>query len=94
MLLSHEQEHFFKSHGYLEIQNFFSNSTCGELKNRIITLIDERQVTIPQTIFSAQTNEHARHKYFLDSGDKIHFFLEPNANQQIGISVLPFKVLY
>ncbi len=75
MQLSSEQCDFFFTNGYLVINNFFSESVCDLLKQRIETLLENNQAEIPKTIFSTQTNEHAKKQYFLDSGDKIHYFL-------------------
>lgn len=79
MQLSDLQINFFNNNGYLVVEQFFSNEICNLLKERIQLLIKNNQQEIPQVAFSTQTNEHAKKRYFLDSGDKIHFFFEPKA---------------
>lgn len=51
MQLSSEQCDFFFTNGYLVINNFFSESVCDLLKQRIETLLENNQAEIPKTIF-------------------------------------------
>ncbi|KGP63280.1 phytanoyl-CoA dioxygenase [Legionella norrlandica] len=90
MSLSADQCEFFFTNGYLVINDFFPENVCDLLKQRIETLIRNNQDDIPKTIFSTQTNEHAKKQYFLDSGDRIHYFFEPGAFNANGDCILPF----
>lgn len=79
MELSALQLDRFLTEGYLVIDNFFTKDVCQALMQRMDELIQQHKDVIPYTIFSTQTNEHARSNYFLDSADDIHFFFEPQA---------------
>ena len=85
MLISNEQCDFFYTNGYLILKDFFTKQVCDILRDRINSLINNNQDEIPEIVFSTQTNEHAQKKYFLDSGDKIHYFFEPGAFDHNGV---------
>lgn len=89
MDLSALQLDHFLTNGYLVIEDFFSPKTCEILMSRMAKIIDDHQQTIPLTIFSTQTNEHAATDYFLNSSDQIHFFFEPQAFDKNGDLLQP-----
>lgn len=91
MLLSSEQIHFFETQGYLVIEQFISDKSCEKLMERMSQLIEIHQYDIPKTVFSSKTNDHSKQQYFLDSGDKIHFFLEPDALNAHGVLNQPLE---
>ncbi|RUR17993.1 phytanoyl-CoA dioxygenase family protein [Legionella sp. km535] len=91
MQLSNDQCDFFFTNGYLVIQDFFTKEVCDILRDRIKTLIQINQDDIPKTVFSTLTNEHAKQQYFLDSGDKIHYFFEAEAFDEQGVQTRPFE---
>lgn len=92
MILSNEQLNFFNTNGYLVIPNFISPTMCDQLKKQMDYLLQINKEAIPQTVFSADTNEHAKHRYFMDSGNKIHFFFEPGSFDDDGNHTRPFEL--
>ena len=90
MQLSSQQCDFFFTNGYLVLKDFFTKEVCDLLRERVDLLITNNQNDIPETVFSTQTNEHSKKKYFLDSGDKIHYFFEAGAFDANGKKTRPF----
>jgi len=78
----------FKRDGYLLIQNFASVDECQSLKKRMQELIDtwDPDETLAPVFSTDETQEknQGRSDYFLDSADRIHFFLEKHAAGEDG----------
>ena len=83
-VLSQQQQKDFQRDGFLVIKDFVTSDVCDQLIHRAKTLINEFEPDAVKTIFSAHDQRHAKNKYFLDSGDKIHFFFEEGAINQDG----------
>ncbi|WVR00282.1 hypothetical protein IAU59_007425 [Kwoniella sp. CBS 9459] len=80
-ILSEEQLTRWKEEGYLVIPSFFSEGEAAEMLGEARRLLDEFDPTgHPMTTFkTAADGEHVGDDYFLDSGDKIRYFLEPSS---------------
>lgn len=84
MLLTPEQKSAYERDGFLILKNFISAEQCELLIKRAKELIDAFEPEAVKTIFSAKDQRHAKNQYFLDSGDKIHFFFEEGALNEKG----------
>jgi len=78
-MLTTAQKQQYAQDGFLIIDNFISHEQCDTLIARAQQLINEFEPAVEKTIFSTAGQQHAKHLYFLESGDKIHFFFEEHA---------------
>ena len=77
MKLSQNQLQEFDTNGYLVIPDFFDPSS---LKAQARVLLDRFDpVQHQKTVFSTDDDNHVGNEYFLQSGDKIRYFLESSA---------------
>lgn len=88
-MLNQKQVDDFQTQGYLIIEDFCSSRQCQDLIDRIRMVVEENQHSFPNLAFSSGDNEHAQHDYFIQSADKIHFFLEPDALDETGRIQVP-----
>jgi phytanoyl-CoA hydroxylase len=65
--------------GFLILEDFVSSADCDALQMRAAELVDGFDPAETRTIFSTIDQKHAQDRYFLDSGDAIHFFFEDGA---------------
>ncbi|KAL1696098.1 phytanoyl-CoA dioxygenase [Schizophyllum commune] len=78
--LTQEQIDKFYRDGYLVLPKFVDDDTVNALLTRSKELLDEFDAdNHPMTRFTTADDDHVGDDYFLDSGDKIRYFLEPDA---------------
>lgn len=80
---------FYNKNGYLLIKDLFSHQRINELKKEMDSLIEKQNPNELRDTFKAGMNFVSR--YFLDSGDKIRFFLEADAYNEKGELKYPLK---
>lgn len=78
-LLSPTQKENYLRDGFLILRDFISTDVCDLLMERGKKLIEDFNPEGIKTIFSTKDQRQARNRYFLDSGNKIHFFFEESA---------------
>ena len=74
--LSKKSYEFWDNNGYLVIEDFYGSDDCNKLIKRSKKLIDEEDLNNSSSIFDTVSQSHNDDNYFLESGDKIRFFLK------------------
>ncbi|MFK7956367.1 MAG: phytanoyl-CoA dioxygenase family protein [Lysobacterales bacterium] len=77
-LLSQAQVEQFIDSGYLVLPEFASSEWVDTLRGRMDSLLQQFDPTAHQSTFIGN-NEAASDRYFLESGNDVRFFLEPDA---------------
>lgn len=70
--------------GFLVLPGFATPAQCDALRARMALLLDAFDPAGVTTVFRTDDQGHARDRYFLDSGDKVRFFFEPDAFDAAG----------
>ena len=75
--------------GVLVIENAISIEWCERLMARMKELVAGFEVSEHQTVFNTLDQSHAKDAYFMESGDKISFFLEDGVVDDKGALTVP-----
>jgi phytanoyl-CoA hydroxylase len=74
----------YRRDGYLMLEGFVDRPTCVALRARMGELLCGFDPEGVRTVFASGDQRHARDDWFLDSGDKVRFFFEPDAFDEAG----------
>lgn len=74
----------FHASGVIILENFVSTDACHVLKTQALRLVDEFDPRDVKSVFSTTDQTQLDDRYFIESGDKIRFFLEKDAFDQTG----------
>jgi phytanoyl-CoA hydroxylase len=74
----------FKDAGVLVLRDFVSVDACEALRERAAELVAEFDPSQVRSVFSTTKQTQLDDSYFIDSGDKIRFFLEDDAFDDSG----------
>jgi len=74
----------FRDSGVLVLEKFVSVDKCDALRHRALELVDSFDPADIRSTFSTTEQEQLNDRYFIESGDKIRFFLETDAFDESG----------
>ena len=71
-----DMKEYWDLNGFLVIENFYTDNECNELILEADDLVSDFDPNSIRSIFDTRNQEHVDDRYFLESGDKIRFFLK------------------
>ena len=74
----------FDDAGVLILRGFVSIEKCCALRSRALELVDEFDPREVRSVFSTTSQSQLDDTYFIESGDKVRFFLEEDAFDESG----------
>ena len=77
--LSEDMVGAYREAGVIILRDFVSREDCAQLQRRALALVDAFDPYEVRSVFSTTRNEQLDDTYFIESGDKIRFFLENGA---------------
>lgn len=82
--LSDEMIADYHDAGVLILRDFVSVAKCHELRARALQMLEQFDLNSVRSVFSTTEEEQLDDSYFIESGDKIRFFMEPDAFDEDG----------
>ena len=74
----------YRDAGVIVLKGFVAKEECARLRQRALELVDEFDPSEVRSVFSTTKQTQLDDSYFIDSGDKIRFFLEDDAFDEEG----------
>ncbi len=84
MALTAGQVEAYQRDGFLVLEGFVPAETCDRLRGRMAELLADFDPAGLSSVFETRERRHGQDSYFLESGDKVRFFLEPGALDEAG----------
>ncbi|MDH3646036.1 MAG: phytanoyl-CoA dioxygenase family protein [Gammaproteobacteria bacterium] len=88
-LLTDEQLNDYRTQGFLVLENALAQPGLDAIRNAALDIVHEFDTSQPLSVFSTKDRDRGRDKYFLESAEAVHCFLEEDALDASGKLVRP-----
>ena len=78
-VLTDEMVDAYRTAGFIVLRDFVSRADCDRLRQRALELVSAFDPASVRSVFSTTKQTQLDDSYFIESGDKIRFFLEDDA---------------
>ncbi len=83
--LTVEMVNAYRQAGVIILERFVPQAACAALRERALELVAEFDPAAVHSVFSTTKQSQLNDRYFIESGDKIRFFLEHDACDEHGV---------
>lgn len=79
----------FEEHGFVVLPGVFAAKELETIRRAALRIVDGFDIDRHRTVFSTKDQRHAQDRYFLDSAEAVHCFLEEDALDSAGRLLKP-----
>lgn len=88
-MLDRDQKHQYLERGFLVLESAFDLADLDSLKQAAAAIVEDFDVTRHRSVFSTTDGDAGRDRYFFDSAESVHCFLEEGALGPAGQLLVP-----
>ncbi|NIN59071.1 MAG: phytanoyl-CoA dioxygenase family protein [Xanthomonadales bacterium] len=83
-MLSRQQVRHYQEQGYLALESLLPKPATESIRHAATRIVDAFDIDAHRTVFSTQDRDRGRDRYFMDSAEAVHCFLEERALDPAG----------
>ena len=79
----------YAGHGYTVVENLFPEASLQRIHDAALRIVDDFDIDRHRTVFSTRDRDRGRDRYFVESAEAVHCFLEEEAVDASGRLLQP-----
>ncbi|NIV19995.1 MAG: hypothetical protein GWN54_05030, partial [Gammaproteobacteria bacterium] len=88
-MLTQDQVRKFRDDGFIALESVVPPGAIGAVRNAAARIVGEFDIDAHRTVFSTTDRDRSRDRYFMESAEAVHCFLEEGALNDAGELVKP-----